>query len=229
MQTVEIELNELPYEMNEELKLLRTNLQFCGTDKKVLMLTSPVANEGKSTVTLELCRALTDLGKKVLLVDLDMRKSVFKHKVVGQTPETGLSHYLSGQNTLNEVTYGTNVQGLSIIFSGIVPPNPTELLSNQKMKHLVDSARNVCDYVILDCPPLGMVVDAAIVAPLCDGAMIVIEAGGDKYRLAQDVTAQLKNTGCPILGVILNKVDRRKGKGYYNKYYGKKYKGYYEY
>jgi len=116
-----------------------------------------------------------------------------------------------------------------VIFSGAVPPNPTELLSNAYMKKLTDYCRANYDYVIVDCPPVGLVVDAAVIAPQCDGSLILIEAGEVKYRLAQEVTAKMKATGCPILGVVLNKVDHRRNGKYYGRYYGKKYKGYYKY
>ena len=232
MQTVEFELKELPYEINEELKLLRTNLQFCGTDKRVIVMTSAVSGEGKSTVTLDLCRSLTELGKSVLLIDADMRKSVMKKKVKGDVPQYGLSHFLSGQCEVDDVLIRTNVKNLYVIFSGSIPPNPTELLSSKNMDNLIRIGKMNCDYVIIDCPPVGMVVDAAIVAPMCDGSLIMIESGKIKYRHAQEVTEKMRATGCPILGVILNKVDY-KGSGkyygrYYGKYYGKKYGGYYQ-
>jgi capsular exopolysaccharide synthesis family protein len=232
MQTVEFELKELPYEVNEELKLLRTNLQFCGTDKRVILMTSALSGEGKSTVTLDLARSLTELGKSVLLIDADMRKSVMRKKVKGHVPEHGLSHFLSGQCGADDNIVKTNVEKLFVIFSGSVPPNPTELLSTSHMDELIEIGKHNCDYVIVDCPPVGMVVDAAIVAPKCDGCMIMIESGKIKYRHAQEVVGKMRATGCPILGVILNKVDY-KGSGkyygrYYGKYYGQKYGGYYQ-
>ena len=108
-----------------------------------------------------------------------------------------------------------------------MPPNPTELLSTDAMKKLVAFCREHFDYVIIDTPPIGMVVDAAVIAPLCDGVVILIEANEVKYRLAQEVVAKMKATDCPILGVVLNKVDYKTNGKNYGKYYGKKYKGYY--
>jgi len=232
MLSIELEKQELPYEINEELKLLRTNLQFCGTDKRVILVTSAFSGEGKSTVALDLCHSLTELGKSVLLIDADMRKSMLKQKVIGQQPTYGLSHLLSGQCEIDDVFYTTNVRNLSVIFSGAVPPNPTELLSTQNMGTLIQIGKKYCDYVVIDCPPVGLVVDAAVVAPHCDGSLILIEAGEVKYRLAQEVAAKMRATGCPILGVILNKVDHRKSGKYYGKYYGryygKRYQNYYQ-
>lgn len=228
MPLIELDRPELPYEMNEELKLFRTNIQFLGDDKRVLLFTSAFSGEGKSTITLNTCRSLTELDKKVLLIDADMRKSVLRRKVNGPAPKKGLSHYLSGQCELGEVIYKTSTVNLSVVFSGVVPPNPSELLSSQRFGDMIEVARKNYDYVIVDCPPVGMVVDASVVAQFCDGSIILIEAGEVKYRLAQEVVAKMKNTPCPLLGVVLNKVDRKKHGHYYGKYYGKKYYGYYE-
>ena len=122
---------------------------------------------------------------RVLLIDTDMRKSVLKKKVHGAAPKKGLSHYLSGQCDLNEIIFKTTIPDFSVIFTGAVPPNPTELLSSSRFETMVRAAREHFDYIIVDCPPIGMVVDAAIVAPNCDGSIILIEAGEVKYRLAQ--------------------------------------------
>lgn len=227
MQTIRLKQEKLPYEINEELKLLRTNLFFCGADKRVILVTSAFSGEGKSTVTLDLCRSLAELGKRVILLDADMRKSVLKTKVSSQLPENGLSHYLSSQCQLDDILCQTGTEGFYTVVSGAVPPNPSELLSSDNMKRLVAYCRDHFDYVIIDSPPVGMVVDAAVVAPICDGSLILIEANEVKYRLAQEVAAQMRATGCPILGVVLNKVDYKKSGKYYGKYYGKKYQGYY--
>lgn len=228
MALIELVRSEIPYEINEEMKTLRTNIQFCGDDKQIICMTSTFSGEGKSTVTLELCYSLAELGKRVLLIDADMRKSVLKQKVNGPVPKKGLSHYLSGQCELGELIYKTSTPNFSVVFAGAVPPNPTELLSTVRFEALLNMSREYFDYIIIDCPPIGMVVDAAVIASLCDGCTILIEAGEVKYRAAQDVVGKMKATGCPILGVILNKVDRKKQGKYYGKYYGKKYYGYYQ-
>lgn len=230
MALVELIRQELPYEISEEMKTLRTNLQFCGNDKQVILMTSTFSGEGKSSISLELCQSLTELDLRVLLIDADMRKSVLKKKVNGPVPKKGLSHYLSGQCELDELVYKTSTPNFSIVFSGTIPPNPSELLSSLRFDELIELGRNYFDYVIIDCPPVGMVVDAAVVAPRCDGSILLVEAGEIKYRAAQDMVGRMMTTGCPILGVILNKVDRKKQGKYYGKYYGKKYYGkYYKY
>lgn len=231
MNYIGLERRELPYEIAEELKSLRTNLQFCGTDKKVLMFTSCLSGEGKSTLSLETARSFAELGKQVLLIDADLRKSVLEDRVVDGTIHHGLTHYLSGQCSLDDALYSTETEKLDVIPAGAMAPNPSELISNEAFSKLIQNGRGAYDYVIVDCAPLGMVVDAAIVAPRCDGAILVIESGTIKYRFAREVTKKLLNTSCPVLGVVLNKVDRRSGR--YGKYYGyggygQRYSAYYQ-
>ena len=161
-----------------------------------------------------------------------MRKSVLHDRIAKNIPEIGLSHFLSGQCKFSEILCSTNIAGLSVIFSGRTPPNPAELLSSINMKKLIDYCRERYDYIIVDCPPVGLVVDAAIIAQHCDGSLILIESGEVKYRMAQEVVNKMKNTDCPILGVVLNKVDFKNngygyGYGYGKYYYEKKYTKYY--
>lgn len=229
MQAIELVRQDLPYEVNEEMKLLRTNMKFCGAEKRVIFITSAIMSEGKSTLSLNLCTSIAENGYSVLLIDADMRKSSLKRYVVGNMPELGLSHYLSGQCEIVDVICKTNRKNLFVIAGGAVPPNPSELLSSNEMDAIINAGRKACDYVIIDCPPIGMVVDAAVVAAYCDGCIMLIESGNVKYRLAQKAISKIRATNCPLLGVVLNKVDRRKNKAYYGRYYGKKYAGYYSY
>lgn len=231
MKKIDIYCREMSYATREALKTLRTNILFCGDDKKVLLVTSCVPGEGKTRNAIDLAYSFTQLNKSVILIDADMRKSVMASRLQVQDVEKGLSHFLSGQCTLAEAVVATNVPKMHLILSGPLVPNPTELLSSDRFKAMLESLRKVYDYVVIDTPPLGMVIDSAIIAKQCDGAIMVVESAKTKYRLAQDVKEKLENTGCSILGVVLNKVDRRKQGGYYNKYYGKNYskKGYGEY
>ena len=132
----------------------------------------------------------------------------------------GLSHLLSHQETIENVICATNVPRFHIIYAGTVPPNPAELLGGKYFKRFLSAIRKVYDYVIIDTPPLGSVIDSAVIADECDGSIIVMESGVISYRFAQDVKGQLEKCNCPILGVILDKVDMSK-QGYYGKYYGK--------
>ena len=215
------------YHMREAIKTLRTNILFCGNDKQVIVVTSGVMGEGKSTVSIRLAESLAELKKKVLLLDVDLRKSVMSSRLQTEGVSRGLTHFLSGQCTLSDVVVSTDVPRLHVAFSGPVAPNPTELLSGERFSKMIESLRALYDYIIVDAPPLGMVVDAAILAKNCDGAVLVLESGAVKYRLAQDVKRKIEDTGCPLLGVVLNKVNYKKNSKYYGKYYGKYYDKYY--
>ena len=128
-------LEKQTYARREAFNSLRTNLQFCGVDNKVIMFTSCTPDEGKSTVTMELARSLNDDGKKVVLVDADLRKSVFvgRYRIHSEETMFGLSHYLSGQKKMDEVINHTNIENLDMIIAGPVAPNPTELLGRAMM------------------------------------------------------------------------------------------------
>lgn len=217
MRKIEVKPKELSANVEESFKLLRTNLMFCGADKKVIVVTSCMQSEGKSSVTLNLAISLAEIGKKVLLIDADLRKSVLAGRVQLQQQVNGLSHYLSGQEQLDNVVCDTNIQGLDLIFTGTQPPNPVELLSGKVFVQMLEKFRKEYDYVLIDAPPLGQVVDASVIADMCDGSVMVLESGAVSYRFAQDVKKQLEKAKCPILGVILNKVNMSKA-GYYGKY-----------
>ena len=209
------------YQMDEAYKALRTNLQFCGADKKVIAFTSCTPNEGKSNVTYHLAASLVESGKSVLLVDGDLRNSVLLGKVEEMPDQEikGLAHYLSKQAKLADVICGTTLPKFHIIFAGIVPPNPAELLGSRLFKDMIRTVRDVYDYVIVDTPPLGRVIDSAVIADACDGVVIVIESGAVSYRYVQEIKSQLEKSSCPILGTILNKVEySREGYGRYGKY-----------
>ena len=224
MRTVELILDDnKDYGTREAFNTLRTNILFSGRDVKTILITSCLANEGKSTVSFETAVGLARVGKKVLLIDADLRKTAYASRYTKETGLTGLSQYLSGQSELDGVLYATQIPTLNIIFSGPFPPNPTELVGATAFGELLKAEREHYDYILIDTPPLGLVIDAAVMATACDGAVIVIGAGSVSYHVAQHVTEQLKKSGCRILGAVLNQ--NRKGKRsknqYYNSYYGK--------
>ncbi len=211
---------ETEYVATEAYKSLRTNIQFCGSDIKVIAVTSCMANEGKSTCSLELAKSLAELNHcKVLFIDADLRKSTVVSQYVRQPGIEGLSQYLSGQATLQDVLYTTQIPNLYMIFAGHYPPNPVELIESGMFQTLIENARKNFDYIILDTPPLGLVIDAAVAARYCDGAILVLHSGQIKYSFAQDVKEQLSKSGCRILGVVLNQVEYAAGRyGKYKKY-----------
>lgn len=211
---------KLDYRANEAFKTLKTNIQFCGDDIKVITFTSCTPNEGKSSISFNLAVSFAESGKKVLLVDADLRKSVLAGRYKVGVIDSGLTHYLSGQANLEKILLKTDIENLDIIFAGTFSPNPVELLEHKRFSDMIKTLREVYDYIIIDTPPLGSVIDSAVVAKISDGAVIVVECNAISYRFAQDVKAQLEKSECRIIGAILNKVPMME-KGYYSKYYGK--------
>lgn len=228
---VELEnLEELGYGKKEAFNSLRTNLSFCGEHIQVVAFTSCTPDEGKSSTTMELARSVADNGQKVLLIDADLRKSVLvgRHRAMNEEGEIkGLTHFLCGQAKREDIIYETNVKHLDMVFAGRTTPSPTELLGNHHFQDLISYAREHYDLVLIDTPPLGSVIDAAIIAPLTDGAIIVVQANKCSYRFVQDVIKQIEVTETKVLGIVLNKVEVEH-KGYYNRYYKSYYKGYYK-
>lgn len=217
------------YRTREAYKTLRTNIEFSGSDIKTIAVTSCTPNEGKSSVAMELAKAFAEAGKKTILVDADLRKSVLVGRYKTGAVRRGLTHALIGREKLDKVMCMSNIQNLYIIFSGPVPPNPSELLGGRNFQEVLDTLREQFDYVIVDTPPLGSVIDAAVAARKCDGTILVIENNAISYRFAQRVKDQLDKTESRILGAVLNKVDMStKGYyGHYGRYYGKYYGKYY--
>lgn len=213
-------IRNLDYASREAYKTLRTNVQFCGNDVKVVAITSSIPNEGKSMVSFNLAAAMAESGNKVLFIDTDLRKSVLLGRYKINSSIKGLTQYLSGVEDKEKVIYTTNFENLEVVLSGPVPPNPAELLDSDRFKELVAYAKEKYDYVIIDTPPIGQVIDAAIVAQETDGVIFLVSQKSISYKFAQKQIEQLKKSGCRILGAILNKVESE-DKG---KYYGKSYK-----
>ena len=200
----------------EAFKTLRTNLQFCGQDICTVVITSCNENEGKTTITLQLAKSLAELDKRVLVIDADMRKSVMAGRNTTAENPAGLSEVLTGMTSVKDCLY------LSIMFAGKYPPNPVELLSGQYFEELLKAAKESYDYVLIDVPPLGSVIDAAVVAAKCDGTILVISDNQVRYRQAIEVVEQLKKSESKILGIVRNNI-KKKDSGYYKKYYKNRY------
>ena len=154
MQEIILKQEELDYKSKEAYKTLRTNVEFSGDDIKVIAVTSCTPNEGKSSVSYELACSYAQNGKKVLLIDADLRKSVLIRRHFKGKVRYGLVHYLVGKYPFEEVVCETSVKNLHITFAGPVPPNPSELLNNKRFKAMVDGVRQCYDLVIIDTPPL---------------------------------------------------------------------------
>ena len=205
------------YFYEEAIKTLRTNIQFTGTEVKSIVITSCYPNEGKSDVVFQLALEIGKMGKKVLILDADIRKSSYISRFQVKQKTAGLSQYLSGQSGLQDIVYSTNFRDVDIIFAGPPAPNPSELLAQESFASLVHTMRGKYDYVLVDTPPVGSLTDAAVVARQCDGAILVVESDLVSRRVALKAKQQLEMSGCHILGAVLNKVDIKKNK-YYSKY-----------
>ena len=220
-------LPKLSFRVNEAYKSLRTNIQFCGSGVKMICITSCLPNEGKSNVSFNLATSLAECGKKVIFIDADLRRSVIIGRYKPDQAVVGLTHYLSGQNKIDEILYETNIDNLDIIFTGPVPPNPSELLASDNFSDLIKIFRKVYDYIIIDTPPIGSVIDSAIVAQKCDGVVLVIESNTVSYKFAQRAIRQLEKSQSKILGAVLNKYENE-GRLYgYESKKSKKYIDYY--
>lgn len=200
--------------VQEAYKVLRTNLQFCGQDVKVIALTSCNENEGKTTTSLHLARSLAELGKKVIIIDGDMRKSVIVGRYTYTSKVFGLSEALTGMKKVSECIYATQYPNLNIMFAGKCPPNPVELLNSNYFSGLIQHIRGIFDYIIIDTPPLGRVIDAAVIAPNCDGIILVLGAKRIHRKQAQEVIEQIHKSGKKVLGIVRNNTKRRES-GYY--------------
>ena len=217
----------LDYAGNEAFNTLSTNLSFAGASVKKIMITSCHAAEGKSYLSMNLMRTLAQRGIKVALVDADLRRSMIGSKYgvqFQQEKPSGLAHYLAGMASENEIVYSTNIPGAYMIPVGREVSNSLQLLVSPRFDELLDSLAQRADYVIVDAPPLGAIIDAAEIAKSCDGTLIVVNYDGVRRQELVKVKEQLEQTGCPILGTVLNmvKLDNYLSKKYY-------YKSYYSY
>lgn len=220
-----IEPHILTHREKERYRTLRTNIEFSGVENRIIAVTSCTPNDGKSTISYHLACMLAESGKNTLLIDADMRKSVLlqRYKVSGEV--NGLSHFLAGKMSAPKVVYETNVEHLYLMPSGVFPTNPTELLGNFRMEALIASLKKAFDYVIIDTPPIGAVIDAAVVAKQCDASLMVVAYDTTSRTEARKMIAQMKNANPNFLGVVLNKVKVSESSYYYKRYgsyYGKK-------
>lgn len=217
METVRLKLpgNE-DFFTQEAYKVLRTNLQFCGQEIKTIALTSCGENEGKTTVTLSIAKSFADMGKRVLVIDADMRKSVMAGRNTNVRDPQGLSEVMNGLASLGDSIYEVQNSSMHILFAGKYPPNPVELLGGKYFDAFLMETKKFYDYIFIDTPPLGAVIDAAVVAAKCDGTILVLGNRKVRYHEAREVLDQLKKSKCHVLGVVRNQSHIHE-KGYYKK------------
>ncbi len=212
----------------EMFRSLRTNIQFMNADskKKVMQITSTVPGEGKSYVTANLATAFAQINKKVLIIDVDMRKGR-QYSIFNLNPRPGISNFLSGvvdsdfsldKDDIESYIQSTDIENLFVITSGSVPPNPSELLVSNKMSRVIDSLLDKFDVLIFDAPPCLIVADALIMSRLVDFNLIVSAQNITKMEDLAKAKNAIENVNGKVAGVILNKVQIT-AKTYENAYY----------
>ena len=215
----------LDYAGSEAFNTICSNLSFAGKNIKKIVITSCEPNDGKSYIAIQTAVNMARRGKKVLLIDADLRLSVMnaKHQIRLSGAAMGLAHYLSGQCILDDALYETNIPNVFLIPIGTDVQAPLSLIATPDFDHLIQTVGETFDLVVIDAPPVGLVIDAAEIAKSCDGSVLVLEYNKTHRRALQEAKNQMERTGTPILGCILNKVtmDRLSTKKYYS--YGGKY------
>ncbi len=214
----------------EAFRSLRTNIQFASVDKPLqsILVTSALPSEGKSTVAANLAITMAQSGKRVVLLESDLRRPSV-HRYLKVPNRMGLSTmFVRPQVYLDGNLQGTRIPNLKVLTAGDLPPNPSELLGSERMQAILRQLREQADVLILDTPPMMAVTDAVVLAPRVDGVLLVARPGGTKNSALRTAVEQLRRTGANILGVVLNEVQM---KGYRYRYYSNMYYyyGYYEY
>jgi len=217
---------EINFAAAEAYKLLRTKLQFAfadGNESHVIGVSSSLSGEGKSLSAINLAYSLSQLGKRVVLIDCDLRRPTLAEKLKIQK-KPGLSNFLTSQSKLDELFQNCNIRNdenaFLVITAGPNPPNPIELLSSNRMAKFLEGLRKICDYVILDLPPVGEVSDALAVAKNTDGILLVVRQDHCERAVLSDTIRQFEFVDAKILGVVYN-CSTDSNKGYYKKYYRK--------
>lgn len=221
MKEIKMNIPALPYAVEEAMNRLRVNIKFCGKNTKKILIISSVPNEGKSTVSVQLWKMLAEAGFPSVLVDMDLRKSVLKERLKFQSKDKliGLDYYVSGLAEYQDVVYKTNINNGYIVPVSNHLENPSTLLEDPRLEELFDKLEEDYRYVIIDALPLESVADGAQIAPLCDGAILVVRSGMTSRKLIRQSVQQLERVNCKILGMVLNRVETKSRT--YQKYYGK--------
>ena len=214
----------------EMLRNLRTSLYFnlSEASNKAVMISGPSPGVGKSFISVNLATVCALAGQKVLLIDADMRRG-YLHRYINKTNKDGLSEYLSGQSSLSDVVFSSDIENLDVLTRGKTPPNPSELLHHQRLQGLVDQASQDYDLIIFDTPPILAVTDAAIVGQVTGNTLLVCRFDKTSKREIEHATSRLARDGSKVTGAVLNGIEKRLSNyygygGYYGYGYGYKYK-----
>ncbi|MBQ1546481.1 MAG: CpsD/CapB family tyrosine-protein kinase [Clostridia bacterium] len=211
----------------EAFKMIASNIEFISVAQecKSILVTSTVQDEGKTNLAVNLAIALAGYGKRVCLVDCDLRRPSV-HRL--QRGSSGLTNVLKGENTLEEAIFKHDESSLDILLGGTIPPNPTELLASAKMQKIIERLKEMYDYVIYDTPPCLGISDVSVLGKYMDGAVLAIRHDSTDKRIVERAKGNIENAGVKILGAILMeyRADSDVSNSYYYKY-GYKYGGYY--
>lgn len=226
--TVTLLQENVPFQVTEAFKTLRTNLVFAISQKSnnILAVSSALAGEGKSTTAANTCITLAQANSKVLLIDADLRKPI-QHKIFKLTNKTGLSTLLGGIHSFKEVLNENVIPNLDIVTSGPIPPNPSEMLASDNMKKLLGELSKYYDYVVIDTPPINIVTDTLTLLPSIAGVMLVAMQGQTPVEALEQAIESVNFAEGSILGVVITHVDLSGSK--YNYKYRYKYKYSYNY
>ncbi len=206
--------------VSEAFRTLRTNLQFSKIDSSLhsLIITSAGPQEGKSTVVANTGVVLAESGKKVIIVDCDLRKPT-QHRIFG-VKERGLTNYLVERTTVDELFQLTGIDNLQVLTSGPIPPNPSELLVSSRMADLLVYLQSHFDFVLIDTPPVIAVTDACVLASRVEGVALVVRAGFTRPEMVRQAKESILRANGKLLGVILNRVEIEEQYSNYYYYYG---------
>lgn len=201
-----------PFIIKEAYRALRTNVLFSlpGTECKVVGVSSPMAGDGKSTTAAGLAISLAQIGKRVLLIDCDMRLPTIAEKFK-ITAAPGLSDFLTGQARIEDVVRKLEDKGIHIMPAGNTPPDPTGLLESKQVEHLFTAFRNIYDFVIVDLPPVIAVPDASILSKYIDGYLLVVRQKQTKHKMISEALRRLHMAAGNIIGFVSTGSDVEQG------------------
>lgn len=202
--------------ISEAYRNLKTNVQFIKWDRtiQIIAVASTLPGEGKTTTISNLAISYAQEGKKVLLIDADLRHPSL-HRAFNVVNKVGLSNVLACQKLLAEVVKDSSIENLSIIPSGPVPPNPAELLASPQFNMLLEESKSQYDMILFDTPPILAVADGLIISAACDGVILVVQSGKVKRQMIKKTKAKLEHVNAEILGVVLNNQKKRKNEFHY--------------
>ncbi|PSL31683.1 capsular exopolysaccharide synthesis family protein [Planomicrobium soli] len=205
--------------VSEQYRTIRSNINFSlpSDEMKTLLFTSASKEEGKSTTSGNMAIVYAEAGKKVLLIDADMRRPTL-HTTFRMSNRIGLSHLLLGKGRMQDAIKKSGIRGLDLLMSGQVPSNPAELLDSEVMDNLLDEMKEKYDIILIDSPPILAVTDAKILANKCDGTILVVNTGKTEKQSLSKARDALTTARAFILGVVLNNYEVNKKNDYYQSY-----------